>query len=50
MIITIAFENGNVQYVEGLPDGWTYLVEDNDVNGFDIGVYKREQDNASNSN
>ena len=50
MIITIVFENGNVQNVEGLPDGWTYLVEDNDSNGFDIGVYKMEKDNANYSN
>ena len=47
MIITITFENGNIQYVEGLPDGWTYLVEDNDVNGFDIGVWKSEEDNVT---
>jgi len=46
MIITIVFENGIVQDVEGLPDKWTYLVEDNDINGFDIGVYRREQENA----
>ena len=46
MIITIVFENGNVQNVEGLPDGWTYLVEDSDNSGFDIGIYKREQDNG----
>jgi hypothetical protein len=50
MTITIVVEDGVVHTVDGLPDGWTYLVEDNDVNGFDIGVYKREQDNASNSN
>ena len=45
MIITIVFENGIVQDVEGLPDKWTYLVEDNDINGFNMGVYRREQEN-----
>ena len=44
MIITIVFENGIVQDVEGLPDKWTYLVEDNDINGFDIGVWKSEEE------
>ena len=38
MIITIVVEGGVVQDVEGLPDGWTYLIEDNDNSGFDIGV------------
>ena len=44
IIITIVVEDGIVQNVEGLPDGWTYLVEDNDVNGFDIGVWKSEDE------
>jgi hypothetical protein len=39
MTITIVVEGGVVQDVEGLPDGWTYLIEDNDING-------REQENA----
>ena len=45
MIITIVVEGGVVQNVEGLPDGWTYLIEDNDINGFNMGVYRREQEN-----
>ena len=44
IIITIVVEDGIVQNVEGLPDGWTYLVEDNDVNGFDVGVWKSEDE------
>jgi hypothetical protein len=39
MTITIVVEGGVVQDVEGLPDGWAYLIEDNDING-------REQENA----
>ena len=38
--ITIVVEGGVVQSVEGLPDGWTYLVEDNDIDGFNLGVWK----------
>ena len=41
--LTIVVEDGVVQSVEGLPSGWTYLVEDNDISGFEIGVYRREQ-------
>ena len=32
-----------IQDVKGLPDGWTYQIDDHDISGFDIGVYRREQ-------
>ena len=29
--INIVVENGMVQEVDGLPDGWTYTIEDLDI-------------------
>ena len=42
--LTIVVEDGVVQDVEGLPSGWTFQVDDNDVSGFEVGIYKKEQE------
>ena len=41
--LTIVVEDGVVQDVKGLPDGWTYQIDDHNVSGFNVGVYRREQ-------
>ena len=41
--LTVVVEDGVVQDVKGLHDGWTYQVDDHDVSGFNVGVYRREQ-------
>jgi len=41
--LTIVVEDGVVQDVEGLPNGWTFQVDDNNVSGFEVGIYKKEQ-------
>ena len=43
--LTIVVEDGVVQDVEGLPSGWTFQVDDNNVSGFEVGIYKKEQEN-----
>ena len=43
--LTIVVEDGVVQNVEGLPNGWTFQVDDNNVSGFEVGIYKKEQEN-----
>jgi hypothetical protein len=42
--LTIVVEDGVVQDVEGLPSGWTFQVDDNNVSGFEVGIYKKEQE------
>ncbi len=41
--LTVVVEDGVVQDIQGLPDGWTYEIDDHDTSGFDIGVYREEQ-------
>ena len=41
--LTIVVEDGVVQNVEGLPSGWTFQVDDNNVSGFEVGIYKKEK-------
>ena len=43
--LTIVVEDGVVQDVEGLPSGWAFQVDDNNVSGFEVGIYKKEQEN-----
>jgi hypothetical protein len=43
--LTIVVEDGVVQTVKGLPKGWTFQVDDNNVSGFEVGIYKKEQKN-----
>jgi hypothetical protein len=45
--LKVLVEDGVVQSVEGLPKGWTYLVDDNNVSGFEIGIYKKEKENEN---
>ena len=42
--LRIVVEDGVVQGVEGLPKGWTFQVDDNNVSGFEVGIYKKEQE------
>jgi len=55
--LTVVVEDGVVSSVEGLPNGWTYQVgclerlnqqhlTNNNVAGFEIGIYKKEQTGA----
>jgi len=45
--LKVLVEDGVVQSVEGLPKGWTYLVDDNNVSGFEIGIYKKEKEDEN---
>ena len=45
--LTVVVEDGVVSSVEGLPDGWTFQVDDNNVSGFEVSIYKKEQTDES---